>query len=67
MEEYFPDCPVKSIGEGKSRIFIDVPAKERLWKALLLSFGDKVKVIGPKEYRDELVETVRKFLLNYDI
>lgn len=67
MEEYFPDCPAEEIGENLCRIFIDVPAKERLWKALLLSFGDRVKVVGPQSYRNELVETARKFLSNYDI
>lgn len=67
MTEYFPDCPVEAITEKRSRIFIDVPAKERLWKALLLSFGDKVKVIGPEEYKKELIETAKNFLSNYDI
>lgn len=67
MEEYFPDCPAEEIGENLCRIFIDVPAKERLWKALLLSFGDRVKVIGPPDYRDELVKTAQKFFSNYDI
>ncbi len=67
MEEYFPDCPVEHITETTSRIFIDVPAKERLWKALLLSFGDRVKIIGPEEYKKDLIETAKKFLSNYDI
>lgn len=67
MKEYFPDCPVEQISETTSRIFIDVPAKERLWKALLLSFGDRVKVIGPEEYKQELIKTAQKFLSNYDI
>lgn len=67
MEEYFPDCPVEQITETTSRIFIDVPAKERLWKALLLSFGNRVKVIGPENYKKELIETAQKFLSNYDI
>ncbi len=67
MKEYFPDCPVEQISETTSRIFIDVPAKERLWKALLLSFGDKVKIAGPEEYKQELIETAQKFLSNYDI
>ena len=49
------------------RIYIDVPAKERLWKALLLSFGSRVKVIGPEDYRKELVATAQNFLSNYDI
>lgn len=51
MEEYFPDCQIKQISENTKSIFIDVPVKERLWKALLLSFGNKVKVIGPEEYK----------------
>ena len=67
MEEYFPDCPIEQISEDTKRMFIDVPAKERLWKALLLSFGNKVKVIGPEEYRKELIRTAQNFLSNYDI
>lgn len=67
ITEYFPDCPVEKFTETTSRIFIDVPAKERLWKALLLSFGDKIKVIGPEQYKKELIETAQNFLSNYDI
>ena len=67
MKEYFPDCLVEEIAEKRCRIYIDVPAKERLWKALLLSFGNKVKVIGPEEYKKELIETAKRFLSNYDI
>lgn len=67
MSEYFPDCPAERHTETTSRIFIDVPAKERLWKALLLSFGNKIKVVGPEEYKKELIETAKKFLSNYDI
>ncbi len=36
ISEYFPDCLAEKLTETTSRIFIDVPAKERLWKALLL-------------------------------
>lgn len=67
MEEYFPDCPIEKLDGSKCRIFVDVPAKERLWKALLLSLGNKVTVVAPESYRDELIETARKFLSNYDI
>ncbi|MCM1303037.1 MAG: YafY family transcriptional regulator [Lachnospiraceae bacterium] len=66
MAEYFPDCPAEPVTETTSRIFLDVPAGERLWKALLLSFGDKVTVVGPEEYRRELISTAEKFLSNYD-
>lgn len=67
MEEYFPDCPMEQISKNTKRMFIDVPAKERLWKALLLSFGNKVKVVGPEEYKMELIHTAQDFLSNYDI
>ena len=67
MTEYFPDCPVEKISDNEYHIFIDVPAKERLWKALLLSFGNKVKIVAPDSYRDELIETAKNFLSNYDI
>lgn len=67
ITEYFPDYLVEQLTETTSRIFIEVPAKERLWKALLLSFGDKVKVIGPEQYKKELIETAQNFLSNYDI
>lgn len=67
MQEYFPDCEMEQISQHEYRIFIHVPAKERLWKALLLSFGNRVKVIGPESYREELIQTARNFLSNYDI
>ncbi len=67
MSEYFPDCPAEKLTDTISRIFLDVPAKERLWKALLLSFGNKIKIVGPEEYKEELIETAKKFLSNYDI
>lgn len=67
MKEYFPDCAVEEVSETKSRMILEVPAKERLWKALLLSFGDRVTVVGPEEYQNELILTAQKFLSNYDI
>ena len=62
MAEYFPDCAVERLSDEECRIVLDVPQKERLWKALLLSFGDKVRVAGPAEYVRELKDTARAFL-----
>ena len=67
MSEYFSDCPAEKLTETVNRIFIDVPAKERLWKVLLLSFGNKIKVVGPEAYKKELIDTAKNFLSNYDI
>jgi predicted DNA-binding transcriptional regulator YafY len=67
IKEYFPDCNIEQLTVNKYRLFINVPQNERLWKALLLSFGDKVTVVSPAEYKQELIETAQKFLSNYDI
>lgn len=66
VREYFPDSEV--ILEGNEyKINFYVPTQERLWKALLLSLGDNIKVIAPEKYCFELIETAKKFISNYDI
>lgn len=67
VEEYFPDCLKEKVSEHEYKALIRVPAGERLWKALLLSFGDRIKVLSPEKYRRELIETAKGFLANYDI
>ncbi len=67
MKEYFPDYPIDKLTDYEYGMFIEVPAKERLWKALLLSFGNKVRVISPESYRNELIKTAQNFISNYDI
>ncbi len=67
IEEYFPDSVIEKLSSQKCKTHIHVPAKERLWKALLLSFGDAVTVISPKNYKEELIKTAKSFLSNYDI
>lgn len=44
LKEYFPDNSVEKLTDYEYRMIIEVPPKERLWKALLLSFGDKIKI-----------------------
>jgi len=67
IEEYFPDSIIEKLPSQTCKTHIRVPAKERLWKALLLSFGDKVSVVSPKDYKEELIKTAQSFLANYDI
>ena len=67
IEEYFPDSVIEKLSSQKCKTHIHVPAKERLWKALLLSFGDAVTVVSPKDYKEELIKTAGTFLSNYDI
>lgn len=67
VAEYFPGCPVETLADGGCRATLRVPARERLWKALLLSLGGQVQVAGPEDYRRELIQTARDFLRNCDI
>ncbi|UTY25178.1 helix-turn-helix transcriptional regulator [Treponema denticola] len=67
IEEYFPDSVIEKLSSHKCKTHIHVPAKERLWKALLLSFGDAVTVVSPKDYKEELIKTAKIFFTNYDI
>lgn len=66
VKEYFPDCLPEKQHDCNYRIFITVPAKERLWKALLLSFGNRVKIIAPDSYKEELIQTAKDFISNYE-
>lgn len=61
IEEYFPDSQIEAVSGEECRVWIVVPVRERLWKALLLSFGDKVWIVSPEAYKHELVETAQRF------
>ncbi len=63
IEEYFPDSRIEEQSEEKSRVWIQVPPGELLWKALRLSMGDRVEVISQEACRNELIETAQKFYL----
>lgn len=67
LEEYFPEEEKAASKEGHYIMNLHVPPNERLWQALLISMGDKVKIIEPEYYRQKLIETSFKFLSNYDI
>ena len=66
MKEYFPDCPVEPLSCKECRMLLHVPERERLWKALLLSFGDAVRIVSPESYQLELKSSAEKFLRNHD-
>lgn len=66
LEEYFPEEKKEPLGDGNFIMHLHVPPGEKLWKALLLSMGDKIKILSPDDYREELIRTAEKFLTNYD-
>jgi predicted DNA-binding transcriptional regulator YafY len=62
VEEYFPDCRKKPLAGDEYAVHICVPLAERLWQALLLSFGGRVQVIAPAEYRERLFRLAEGFV-----
>lgn len=67
LEEYFPEEERVLSEDGHFIMNLHVPPDERLWQALLLSMGNKVKILEPEYYRHKLIETASKFISNYDI
>jgi predicted DNA-binding transcriptional regulator YafY len=67
LDEYFPEEKKEAFGDGHYIMHLHVPPNELLWQALLLSMGDKIKIIKPEYYQRKLIETAEKFLSNYDI
>ena len=66
IEEYFPEEKRAAAEDGNYIMDLHVPPNERLWQALLLSMGDKVKIIEPEYYRRKLMEIATNFLSNHD-
>ena len=60
LEEYFPDEEKIALEEGHYMMNLHIPPNERLWQALLLSMGDRVKVIEPEYYCQKLISTASK-------
>lgn len=67
LEEYFPEEEKIVSEDGHYIMYLYVPPNERLWQALLLSMGDRIKVIKPEYYKRRLIKTASEFLSNYDI
>ena len=67
LEEYFPGEKKERTDDGNYLMHLRVPPHEKLWQALLLIMGNKVKIVSPDSYRDRLCRTAIDFLSNYDI
>lgn len=67
LEEYFPQEKRVPFEDGHYIVNLHVPPNEIIWQALLLSMGNKIKIIEPEYYKRKLIETASNFLSNYDI
>lgn len=67
LEEYFPGEQKEQTEDGNYIMHLRVPPGEKLWKAMLLVMGNKVRILGPEPYKKDLCDIAASFLKNHDI
>lgn len=65
IKEYFPNANIVDGGKGKLFCSTSVPQNERIWYALLLSFGDDIKVLKPKTLQNKIHQDALKLVEQY--
>lgn len=63
--EYLGGTITEVLDNGDFMMRIHASEDERMWFAMLLSFGDSVKVLEPKELQTRLTETAKKIITLY--
>ncbi len=65
VEEYFPNSTISRIDEKTFLMEMCVPKYERMWYALILSFGNLIKIIEPEELRIRINRSAKEILEVY--
>lgn len=65
-QEYLNGVIEESFDNGDIIFSINVPKDEQFWFGTLISFGNKVKVLEPKEISDKICDICVEILKNYD-
>lgn len=65
VREYLGGTVEETFDNGDIILHMSVLEDERMWFAMLLSFGDKVIVLAPEELKNRLAETAEKILSVY--
>lgn len=60
IEEYFPSGRVKVLEDGDFILQFTLPDNEIGWKGILLTYGNKIKIIEPEELREEFVSKAKE-------
>lgn len=63
--EHFPNGKAEQNGCGSFTFEFSVPENERAWFGILMSFGNRVKVIEPEELKTKLVKMAEEIIKNY--
>ncbi|PRX24069.1 WYL domain-containing protein [Orenia metallireducens] len=60
VEDYFANGEISEEGDGFFILEISLPKNEQFWFGMLLSYGDKIKVLEPASLQDKIMEKVRE-------
>ena len=64
--EYLNGEITREYENGDFEFCFSVPTHETFWYGMILSFGDKVKIIEPQEIRERILRTCREIQMQYD-
>jgi predicted DNA-binding transcriptional regulator YafY len=64
--EYLGGTITETFENGDFILHMNVLEDERMWFAMLLSFGDKIKVLEPEEVKSRIMDNTKKILSVYN-
>lgn len=65
IEEYFPKGSIEMLEDGDFILRFTVPENEIGWKGILLTYGDKIKIIEPEQLKREFIARAKEILNTY--
>lgn len=64
-EEYLKGNIIESYENGDFIMALHLPKNERMWFSIMLGFGNKIKVLEPKELENKITEAAKEIINNY--
>lgn len=62
IEEYFPNARITEKEDGNFILQFAAPDNEIGWKGLLLTYGNKIKIIEPEELKTEFISKAKEII-----
>ncbi len=64
--EYLNGCITQEFENGDFEFCFSVPEHETFWYGVILSFGNKVKIIEPQEIKERILKTCKEIQMEYE-
>lgn len=65
--EYLNGRITKEFDNGDFEFCFSAPEHETFWYGVILSFGNKAKIIEPKEVKERIIETCKEIQMQYEV